>query len=93
MNLIFTNNTTKKSFTIEDVNDIFSSKFFYNFKIRLPENIDDGEYTIKLVLNDDEYGEQILFSGLCQIGDYIPEKTEYVSDKITSNNGYYQYNG
>ena len=83
MTLKLTNSVSKKEylFAVEDTN---SSIFYFNFNLKLTEDIDDGEYAY--VLSDDEGNE--CARGLIQIGDYVPEKTEYENKKT-----YTIYNG
>lgn len=81
MELLLKNNVTKKEISV-GVTDISDSNLFYHFEMNLPSGMDDGEYTYILKRGDKE-----LTRGLCQIGDYTPEKTNY----ITEDNGYKQY--
>lgn len=83
MVLTFTNNVDKSVYNF-DVTDNNLSQIFYNFNIVLPEGMPDGEYGY--VLTDGDTG---LATGLVQIGDYVPEKTEYTKD----NNSFIQYKG
>ena len=82
MTLKLTNSVSKKEylFAIEDTN---SSIFYWNFNLKLNKDMDDGEYCYVLV-----DGEKTLATGLLQIGDYKPEKTEYENKKT-----YTIYNG
>lgn len=81
MTLKLTNSVSKKEylFAVEDTN---SSILYWNFNLKLDE-MDDGEYVYVL-----EDGEKTLATGLLQIGDYVPEKTEYENKKT-----YTIYNG
>lgn len=83
MTLKLTNSVSKKeySYTVEDTN---SSIYYFNFNLKLDEDMDEGEYAY--VLSDDEDNE--CARGLLQIGDYKPEKTEYENKKT-----YITYNG
>lgn len=83
MTLKLTNSVTKKNYSYE-VEDTNSSIFYYNFNLTLDEDMDDGEYAY--TLSDDEGNE--LARGLLQIGNYVPEKTEYENKKT-----YITYNG
>lgn len=82
MTLKLTNSVSKKehSYTVEDTN---SSIYYFNFNLKLNEDMDEGEYTYALV-----DGEKTLATGLIQIGDYVPEKTEYKNKQT-----YTIYNG
>lgn len=77
------NNVTKKeySYRVYDVND---SSLFWHFTLTLGEEMDDGEYTYRL-MND----ELCLATGLLQIGDYENKSKKYITD----DNGIKQYNG
>lgn len=81
--LTLKNNTDKREYAFE-VSDDCSSRLFYKVAVSLPEGMPDGEYTYELVQDG-----HVASIGLVQIGDYVPEKQEY----ITENNGYKQYNG
>lgn len=83
------NNTTKREINLDNLEDITDSRLFFHFKITLPEDLDDGEYAYTLY--DDE--EVVKATGLLQVGDYVPEKTEYTGNTIRENNGYVQYSG
>jgi hypothetical protein len=73
------NNLTKITLTF-NVKDLHSSNIFFDFKIRLKDNIEgikldeirDGEYTYTLW-----DGDKQIAIGLVQIGDYIRENKEY----------------
>jgi len=84
MTLKLYNNTTKKEweFTVTDNN---TSRLFYCFDITLPEQIESGEYTY--TLSDEDV---VKATGLCQIGDYVPENNVYTAQ---TQSGYIQYNG
>jgi hypothetical protein len=83
MLLKITNNVSKKSLTFI-VNDTYTSNIYFNFEIRLEENlegiklseIDEGEYNYELF----DEGKKIA-EGLLQIGDYKAENKEYNKDK------------
>ena len=83
MRLVLTNNLTKREVVFSDIEDLNTSRLFYTFSVILPEDADEGEYTYRLY--DDNEIEKA--SGLCQIGDYTPEKTTYKKE----NNGFIQY--
>lgn len=84
MNLLLQNNVTKREYTyrVYDVND---STLFWHFTLTLGEEMDEGEYTYKL-MNDD----LVLAIGLLQIGDYQNNSKKYTT---TDDNGIKQYNG
>lgn len=82
MQLILTNNLSKKQYTFE-VNDLNDSNIYYHFKLTLSEGMDDGEYSYALYNNN-----KLVSRGLAQIGDYVSEKTTYTKTE----NGYIQYN-
>ena len=84
MELKLTNSVSKKehSYTVEDTN---SSIFYWNFNLKLDEDMDEGQYDYLLLEGDD-----ILSRGIAQIGDFKPEKTEY---KNKNDNGYIVYGG
>lgn len=79
MVLQLTNNLTKMILTFT-VNDNYTSNLYFNFGIRLEENlegvelkdIDEGEYNYLLM--DD--GKKIA-EGLLQIGDYTNDNKQY----------------
>lgn len=79
MKLEIINNLTKQKLTY-NVKDLHSSNIFFDFKIRLKDNIEgikldeirDGEYTYTLW-----DGDKQIAIGLVQIGDYIRENKEY----------------
>lgn len=79
MVLQLTNNLTKMVLTFT-VNDNYTSNLYFNFDIRLEENlegvelkdIDEGEYNY-LLLDD---GKKIA-EGLLQIGDYTNDNKQY----------------
>lgn len=86
-----TNNLTKMVLTFT-VNDNYTSNLFFNFEIRLEENlegiefkdIDEGEYTYVLLDNN-----KIIAEGLLQIGDYINDNKQYKKEKT----GFKTYGG
>ena len=84
MTFYLQNNVTKREYTyrVYDVND---STLFWHFTLTLGEEMDEGEYTYKL-LNDDV----VLAKGLLQIGDYQNNAKKYT---VTDDNGIKQYNG
>lgn len=83
MTLKLTHQVSHKVYTFE-VEDSNTSVIYYNFSLRLDEDMDEGEYTY--VLTDD--GDNECARGLLQIGDYRPERTEYENKKT-----YITYNG
>lgn len=80
MQFKLTNNVTKKSFTMEVPSTINAAYAFID--VTLPK-IDDGEYDYQLVSDD-----QIISSGLCQVGEIEQTATEYNNEVK-----YTQYNG
>lgn len=84
MVLLLQNNVTKReySYTVYDVND---SNLFWHFTLTLGENMDDGEYTYRLMNENVE-----LAKGILQIGDYQNNSKKYTT---TNDNGIKQYNG
>lgn len=84
MLLQLTNQVTKKTYEFE-VEELNTSRNYYNFNIELEEGMDDGEY--KYILYD-EFGVGVS-DGTLQIGDYIENKIDYKQE----NNGYIQYKG
>lgn len=84
MTFYLQNNVTKReySYKVYDVND---STLFYHFALTLGEDMDEGEYTYKL-MNDN----LLLAQGLLQIGDYENNTKKYT---VTDDNGIKQYNG
>ena len=84
MIFLLQNNVTKReySYKVYDVND---STLFYHFTLTLGEDMDEGEYTYKL-MNDN----LLLAQGLLQIGDYENNAKKYT---VTDDNGIKQYNG
>lgn len=91
MQLIFTNNLSKKRYEF-DVEDKLCSNLFYTFDLTIPSDMEEGEYTVELNLCSYHYGFQRLWTGIAQVGDYVPSKTEYETTNITENNGYTIYN-
>lgn len=84
MVFLLQNNVTKReySYTVYDVND---SALFWHFPLTLGENMDDGEYTYRLMNGNVE-----LAKGVLQIGDYQNNSKKYTT---TDDNGIKQYNG
>ena len=84
MVFLLQNNVTKReySYKVYDVND---STLFYHFTLTLGEDMDEGEYTYKL-MNDN----LLLAQGLLQIGDYENNTKKYT---VTDDDGIKQYNG
>lgn len=84
MVFLLQNNVTKReySYTVYDVND---SALFWHFTLTLGENMDDGEYTYRLMSENVE-----LAKGVLQIGDYQNNSKKYTT---TDDNGIKQYNG
>lgn len=84
MVFLLQNNVTKReySYTVYDVND---SALFWHFTLTLGENMDDGEYTYRLMSDNVE-----LAKGVLQIGDYQNNSKKYTT---TDDNGIKQYNG
>lgn len=78
------NNVTKReySYRVYDVND---STLFWHFTLTLGEEMDEGEYTYRLMNDNVE-----LAKGLLQIGDYQNNSKKYTT---TDDNGIKQYNG
>ena len=78
------NNVTKKeySYKVYDVND---STLFWHFTLTLGDEMDEGEYTYRLMNDEIE-----LAKGLLQIGDYKNNSKEYT---VTDVSGIKQYNG
>lgn len=91
MKLIFKNNVGKGVWEY-DVCDRCDSNLFYHFDITLQKDMPDGEYTVKLVLDDEKFGKQLLCESLAQIGCYKPNKTEYQPTKPIESKGFKQYN-
>ena len=84
MVFLLQNNVTKReySYRVYDVND---STLFWHFTLTLGENMDEGEYTYRLMNDNVE-----LAKGLLQIGDYQHNMKKYTT---TDGNGIKQYNG
>lgn len=84
MTFYLQNNVTKReySYRVYDVND---STLFYHFALTLGEEMDEGEYTYRLMNDNLE-----LAKGLLQIGDYQNNSKKYT---VTDDNGIKQYNG
>lgn len=83
MVFLLKNNVTKReySYKVYDVND---STLFYHFTLTLGEDMDEGEYSYKL-MNDN----LLLAQGLLQIGDYENNTKKYT----VTDDGIKQYNG
>ena len=84
MIFLLQNNVTKReySYRVYDVND---STLFFHFTLTLGEEMDEGEYTYRLMNENLE-----LAKGLLQIGDYQNNSKKYT---VTDDNGIKQYNG
>lgn len=84
MTFLLQNNVTKReySYRVYDVND---STLFFHFTLTLGEEMDEGEYTYRLMNENLE-----LAKGLLQIGDYQNNSKKYT---VTDDNGIKQYNG
>lgn len=82
MILKLVNNLSKTTATF-NVTDLEDNGKFWHFNLSLNEGMKDGEYSYTLYNDDNEE----IATGLCQIGDYTPTKTEYNKP----NNGYIQY--
>ena len=65
MRLELTNNLTKITKILDNIEDKNNSGLFYSFDISLDGSYEDGEYTYRLI---DE--EKVVATGLLQIGDY-----------------------
>jgi hypothetical protein len=79
MRLELTNNLTKITKILDNIEDKNSSGLFYSFDISLDGTYTDGEYTYRLI---DE--EKVVATGLLQIGDYERDmniNTEYENNK------------
>lgn len=79
MRLELTNNLTKITKILDNIEDKKNSGLFYSFDISLDGSYEDGEYTYKLI---DE--EKVVATGLLQIGDYEKDmniNTEYENNK------------
>ena len=84
MELTLKNNVTKQEIVLTGLTDMGTNALFYQFNIALPADVLEGEY--EYTLKD---GVNVLAVGLCQIGDYTPNKTTYNKNK----EGYTVYNG
>lgn len=84
MTLKLKNNATKAEIQF-DVTDKGESCMYYVFDIQLESLVDDGEYTYELYNLNDE----VVATGLMQIGDYVAEHTTYNND----NQQYIVYGG
>lgn len=79
MRLELTNNLTKITKILDNIEDKNNSGLFYSFDISLDGSYEDGEYTYRLI---DE--EKVVATGLLQIGDYERDmsiNTEYDNNK------------
>ena len=72
MKIKLINNLTKVEYDLPVSDNKVSAKY-WNFNLTLPDGIQDGEYSYQ-VYDDDNIS---IASGLAQIGDYTPIKTEY----------------
>jgi len=86
MTLNLVNSLTKVSYSLENLTDLGTNPLNYRFDINLPANIDNGEYEYTL-LNDQQ---DVLATGILQIGNYEAPKTSYTAQTI---NNYVQYEG
>ena len=79
MRLELTNNLTKITKILDNIEDKNNSGLFYSFDISLDGSYEDGEYTYRLM-----DGEKVVATGLLQIGDYERDmniNTEYDNNK------------
>lgn len=77
MRLELTNNLTKITKILDNIEDKNNSGLFYSFDISLDGSYEDGEYTYRLI-----DGEKVVATGLLQIGDYeMDMNTEYDNNK------------
>lgn len=79
MRLELTNNLTKITKILDNIEDKNNSGLFYSFDISLDGSYEDGEYTYRLI-----DGEKVVATGLLQIGDYERDmniNTEYDNNK------------
>lgn len=79
MRLELTNNLTKITKILGNIEDKNNSGLFYSFDISLDGSYEDGEYTYRLI-----DGEKVVATGLLQIGDYERDmniNTEYDNNK------------
>ena len=83
MVFLLKNNVTKREYS-DKVYDVNDSTLFYHFTLTLGEDMDEGEYTYKL-MNDN----LLLAQGLLQIGDYENNTKKYT----VTDDGIKQYNG
>ena len=65
MRLELTNNLTKITKILDNIEDKNNSGLFYSFDISLDGSYEDGEYTYRLIDK-----EKVVATGLLQIGDY-----------------------
>lgn len=84
MELILENKVSKTQTVITGLTDLCTSALFYQFNIILPSGMLDGEYEYNLM-----DGQNIIATGVLQIGDYTPSKETYNN----TNNGYTVYGG
>lgn len=87
MTLELRNNTDKKVYVLENLEDLKRNRLNWCFSIELPEGILDGEYTYKL---SDE--DTVVATGLLQVGDYKPNNKTAYSGNTSTQSGYIQYN-
>lgn len=71
MTLKLINNLTKAEYELEVV-DKLTSGLYYCVDVVLPTDMEDGEYTYQL-----EDKEEVVATGLCQVGEYVAETTQY----------------
>jgi len=88
MKLILKNTITSKELVFEDLVSS-NSKLYYKFTLNIPEGTDDGEYSYELYEKESNYDDNFGFgfdegnyrlvsTGLCIIGDYQKNNTEYI---------------
>ena len=84
--LILKNEVTNRSYTLQNLEDLNLSAFNYTFNIQLPENMPTGEYTYRLI----DENNALMATGMAQCGNYDPDTKPYTG---STHNGYKQYEG
>lgn len=88
MVLKLTSTLSKSEYIFEHLEDNLTSRIFWDFSITLPQGIKDGEFQYVLTYDDGT----VEATGLCIVGDFVPETHPYTGDTtIKESNGYIQY--
>lgn len=85
MKLVLINQLSREKYEF-DVQDTTIYRNYYDFQIELPEGIQDGQYVLSLYNDDNE----LLYSDIAQVGDYVGDNQTYSGN---NNDNRIVYNG